>query len=368
MAYRGGFALVPAIPDEVTNVIATPRDGSATVSWQAPAYTGGGTIAYAITVEPGDRFIDGVTSPTTVTGLTNGQAYTFTVTPYTSTETIGLSTTSSPVTPHSVPGAPTGVTGDPGPGQVSVSFTPPAPNDGPAVTGYTVTAQPGNIHVDGTASPITVGGLDERPGLHLHRHGDERHRHVGRLRSFEPGDAAHRARAHRPASSRRPATGRPPSRSRHRPTTAAPRSRKYVVTPSPSGTPVEGTSSPIVVTGLANGQAYTFTVRAVNVAGTGAPSAASSAVTPQPVPGAPTGVTGTPGNGQVSVAFTAPAANGGPAITGYTVTAAAGERPRRRDGKPDHGRRPHERPGLHLHRHRHERDRHLGRRRRPRAR
>lgn len=42
------------------------------------------------------------------------------------------------------------------------------------------------------------------------------------------------------------------------------------------------------------------------------------------VPGAPTAVVGTAGNAQVSVAFTAPASNGGSAITGYIVTSSPG--------------------------------------------
>ena len=43
--------------------------------------------------------------------------------------------------------------------------------------------------------------------------------------------------------------------------------------------------------------------------------------TPVTVAGAPTAVSATAGNGQASVVFTAPASNGGSAITGYTVTA-----------------------------------------------
>ena len=42
------------------------------------------------------------------------------------------------------------------------------------------------------------------------------------------------------------------------------------------------------------------------------------------VPGAPTNVVGTAGNTQVSVAFTAPASNGGAAITSYTITSNPG--------------------------------------------
>ncbi len=45
---------------------------------------------------------------------------------------------------------------------------------------------------------------------------------------------------------------------------------------------------------------------------------------PPTVPGAPTGLAATPGNGQVALAWTAPASNGGSAITGYTATASPG--------------------------------------------
>jgi hypothetical protein len=46
---------------------------------------------------------------------------------------------------------------------------------------------------------------------------------------------------------------------------------------------------------------------------------------PVSVPGAPTGVTGTAGDGQASVTWTAPTSNGGATITRYTVTASTGQ-------------------------------------------
>jgi hypothetical protein len=54
----------------------------------------------------------------------------------------------------------------------------------------------------------------------------------------------------------------------------------YTVTASPGGATATGTTSPITVTGLTNGQAYTFTVKATNSAGTGPASAASGSATP----------------------------------------------------------------------------------------
>ncbi len=74
-----------------------------------------------------------------------------------------------------------------------------------------------------------------------------------------------------------------------------------------------------VVTGLTNGTPYTFTVTAKNVIGTGPASAASNSVTPATVPGAPTIGHATAGNALATVTFSAPASNGGSAITGYTA-------------------------------------------------
>ena len=65
-----------------------------------------------------------------VTGLTNGTAYTFTVT---ATNAIGTGPPSAPsnsVTPATVPGAPTGATATAGNAQATVTFTPPASNGG----------------------------------------------------------------------------------------------------------------------------------------------------------------------------------------------------------------------------------------------
>ena len=103
IAIQGG----PVAPNAPTGVVAQPFDTSAQVAWSAPAFNGGGTITgYAATSSP-----DGKTCTTagatscSISGLTNGQSYTFTVT---ATNRYGTGVASDPsaaVTPAIVPGS-----------------------------------------------------------------------------------------------------------------------------------------------------------------------------------------------------------------------------------------------------------------------
>ncbi|OAB41582.1 hypothetical protein PMSD_00245 [Paenibacillus macquariensis subsp. defensor] len=55
----------------------------------------------------------------------------------------------------------------------------------------------------------------------------------------------------------------------------------YEITAYPGGQKVQGIASPLIVTGLTNGIMYTFTVKAINAAGSGAESTASNVITPR---------------------------------------------------------------------------------------
>jgi hypothetical protein len=75
------------------------------------------------------------------------------------------------------------------------------------------------------------------------------------------------------------------------------------------------TVSPLIITGLTNGVTYQVVIRAINAAGVGAPSTMMEG-TPSTLPSPPTGLSGAPGDKQITVSFT-PGNNGGSAITNY---------------------------------------------------
>ncbi len=94
-----------------------------------------------------------------------------------------------------------------------------------------------------------------------------------------------------------------------------------------------GANSPINVTGLVNGSAYSCAASTQSTVGYGPWSAYSNTVIPAAPPGAPTNITVTAYPGRLQVSFTAPVDSGGSTITGYTVTCtAAGQTTRTNTG------------------------------------
>ena len=89
-AFAGFFAVlvmspIPAhastIPSAPSSPVATPGISGASVSFTLPASDGGSPIIrYTVTSNPGGISAIGAASPITVSGLTNGVTYTFTVT------------------------------------------------------------------------------------------------------------------------------------------------------------------------------------------------------------------------------------------------------------------------------------------------
>ena len=334
-----GIAFAPqagsmaTVPDAPASVAATPGNTQASVAFSTPNNNGGSTIT-SYTVTPyiagvAQTPVTGTGSPILVSGLTNGTAYTFTVTATNSIGAAAVSAPSAAVTPLLVPDAPIIGTATVSGATVTVPFTAPVSNGGSTITSYTVTSNPrggvGTLTQAGSGT-ITVTGLIS-----------------GNAYTFtvKATNATGTSIASGVSNSVTPYTvpGQPGT-----PTATAGVGQasvkffkanlgndqaitSYTVIPYIDAIPqttVSGTSSPIVVTGLTGGTAYTFKVYATNLTGNSPISVASTAVTPtSAVPGSPTSIVASPGNAQVSVAFGTPAANGA-AITGYTVTTYIG--------------------------------------------
>ena len=325
-------------PGAPTSVLATPGNGSATVSFGAPSSDGYNTIdSYTVTATDVTNSGDGgqtstdTESPIVISGLTNGDSYTFTVTAHNAAGDGTPSSATTSIVPFTTPDAPTSVTATAGSSSASVSFTAPAFDGGRSIDSYTVTSDPGAYTcttANGSTTTCEVTGLS-----------------AGTSYSFTVTalNFAGNGSASSPSNSVTPYTtpGAPTSVS----ATAGSSSASVAFTaPSSGGSTIlsytvtatdttnagnggqtnSGTSSPISMSGLTPGDAYTFTVTANNAAGDGTESSPSSAVTPYTMPNAPTNVVATAGNASALVTFSAPISDGGSAIDGYTITSSPG--------------------------------------------
>jgi chitodextrinase len=312
------------IPDAPTIGAATAGNALATVNFTPPTSNGGSSITgYMVTSSPGAKTATGSASPITITGLTNGTAYTFTVTATNAAGNSSPSSASNSVTPFTVPGAPTIGTATAGNALATVNFTPPVFNGGSPITGYKVISNPGAKTATGSGNPVVVSGLTN-----------------GTAYTFVviATNAAGNSSPSASSNSVTPCTipdaptigtataGNALATVNFTPPTSNGGSSitVYTVTSNPGAKTATGSINPIVISGLTNGTAYTFVVTATNAAGTSPPSSASNSVTPFTVPDAPIIGTATAGNALATVNFTPPIFNGGSLITIYTVTSNPG--------------------------------------------
>ena len=137
--------VIPGVPAKPTHASGTPGPGSVNVSWTAPATNGSPITLYKVTSSP-DAKICKTSSSThcSVTGLTGGTPYTFTVSARNARGTGAPSAPSASVTPLMpvAPSAPTGATAIASNAKAKVTWTAPASNGGSPISGYTVTSAP----------------------------------------------------------------------------------------------------------------------------------------------------------------------------------------------------------------------------------
>jgi hypothetical protein len=323
-------------PDAPSGVSVVAGTGKISVSWEEPASNGAAITSYTVQAyDSTGAAITGATctvnAPTKTCDVTSnlvaGTNYTFKVT---ATSTAGTSTASSASTSVAVnaaPSAPINVTAIASNASATISWDPPVSINGSAITGYTVTAYKGNVLVSGasctttTAETCTINGLTN---------GDAYTFAVTATNAIGTSVASVASAAVTPSTVPEKPTAvtavvgdTQATISFTAPTNIGGAAlTSYTVTSSPGDftCTVNAPTTSCIVSGLSNGTAYTFTVKASNANGASSASDASSSITPAKAPDAPTNVLVVAGTEKITVSWTAPASNGSP-ITSYTVQA-----------------------------------------------
>ena len=309
------IAAPPTVPT-VSSVASHAATVSWTASWSALTYMA--TATDTTTPANGGQTCTTGSRPCTVSGLTNGDTYTFAVTAYNGFLTSAVSASTGGSVIAGTPSAPTSLVATPGDGSASIAFT-AGSSGGAVISNYTYQLDGGSwvaLSPVDTTTPVTITGLTNGTAYNV------------KLKAVNvAGDGTESA-----AVSVTPRT-----------TPSAPIS--LVATPGNStvsvafsagasnGSTISNyeyqlngsgswfafdpavTSSPVSIA-VTNGVAYTVKLRAVNAAGSGAESVASSSFTPRTTPSAPTSLVATPGNGSASIAFVA-GSSGGAEISNY---------------------------------------------------
>lgn len=310
----------PGTPGTPTAVVA---DQQATITVVAPS-SGGPVDSYTVTAVPGPLSCT-VTPPATnctITGLTNGTAYTFTSkanNPFgSSADSAGV--TKTPTSPPGTPGRPTVVVDD---REATVTVVPPLPSSGGDVASYTVTATPGGrtCTVTPPETSCTVTGLTNGTAYEF-----------STVATNDAGDSS-------PSPKSAPLVPNPvPDVPASPSVTVADGEAVVTITPNGSGgTPnfytvtaepggATCTVTPPAVscnfTGLMNGTPYEFTVSATNDAGTSPQSDKSSPRVPDEVPRTPAAPSVVVDD-QKAIVTVLPPADGGAPLS-YVVTAEPG--------------------------------------------
>ena len=264
------FTVAAVAPGAPTIGTAVAGDTQASVTFTAPANTGGAAITgYTVTASPGGNTGTGASSPIIVTGLTNGVSYTFSVTATSSAATGDASSASNPITPK----ASQAVTFN-NPGAQNFGTTPTltatadsglTPTFSSSTTGTCTITGNGALTLLGAGS-CTIVANQAGNGSYLPAAPVAQSFPVNAVVPGAPtiGTATPSGTGEIEVSFTAPTF------------TGGAAITNYTVTSTPGGLTGTGAGSPVRVSGLTVGQSYTFTVTATNSAGSGAASAPSN--------------------------------------------------------------------------------------------
>ena len=315
------------------------------LSWTAPASDGGSAITgYRIEVssDGGATWTDrvantGITTTYAHTGLAAGTTRHYRVSAINTHGAGAPSDVASATTETTVPGAPTALSAAAsGSTQINLTWTAPASDGGSAITGYKIEVSPNGT--SGWTDRVADTGITTTTYAHTGlAPGDTRHYRVSAISTDGSGTASNVATA----TTETTVPGAPTALSaaasgstRINLTWTAPASdggsaiTGYKIEVSPNGTSgwtdqvanTTTTTTTYAHTGLAPGDTRHYRVSAISTDGSGTASNVANATTETTVPGAPTALSAAAsGATQINLSWTAPASDGGSAITGYRI-------------------------------------------------
>ena len=307
------------VPSAPTVTSATRGNQSATVTFTLGAANGGTTSNIEYSLDNGTSWITrspaSVMSPFTITGLTNGSAYTVRIRSLNEMGTSTASAASSSFTPATTPSAPTITSAIGEDTRMSIAFAPNG-DGGTAISNYAYSIDNGATWITqspaSTTGPIVVTGLVNGTtyAVQLKAIND-----VGQSSASNSVNVVPSGPPTAPTISSVTGSNQALSIAFVAGSTGGAPITGYDVSTDNGFTWTRNQSlvSPLVVAGLVNGSAYSVAIRAVNSRGVGAASTVVQG-TPATNPDAPQITEVTSDNGAVHVAFTY-GNTGGSAVT-----------------------------------------------------